>query len=45
MHPTTLTHCKARQVSRDLFSTNQRSCSEVTFLARATKIDLKYLET
>ena len=27
-------HCKARHVLRDLFSTNQRNGSEVTFVAK-----------
>ena len=30
---TTPTHCKARQVLRDLFSTNQGNGSEMTFVA------------
>ena len=35
--------CKARQVLRDLFSTNQRNGSDVTFVA-TTKINLKNLK-
>ena len=38
-------HCKARQVLRDLFSINQRIGSEKTFLAGATKVNLKNLKT
>ena len=41
----TLVHYKARQVLLDLFSTNQGNGSEMTFVARATKINVKYLKT
>ena len=40
MHTTTLMDCKARQVLRDLFSTNQGNGSEMTFVAGATKVNL-----
>ena len=43
LHTTTLMHCKARQVLRDLFSTNQQN--EMTFVARAAKINQKKLKT
>ena len=33
-------HCKARQVLRDLFRTNQGNGSEMTFVAGATKVNL-----
>ena len=42
LHTTALMHCKARQVLRDLFSTNQQN--EMTFVARASKINLKNLK-
>ena len=42
LHTTTLMHCKARQVLRDLFSTNQQN--EMTFVARAAKINQKKIE-
>ena len=32
LHTTTLMHCKARQLLRDLFSTNQGNGSEMTFV-------------
>ena len=38
-------HCKARHVLHDLFSTNQGNGSEMTFMAGATKINLKNLKT
>ena len=38
LHTTTLMHCKARHVLRDLFSTNQRNDSEMTFATGDTKI-------
>ena len=41
----TLIHYKSRQVERDIFSTNQRNDSELTFAAAATKIKLKHLKT
>ena len=40
---TTMMHCKARQVLRDLFSTNQGNGSEMRFVAGATKINFKNL--
>ena len=42
---TTLMHCKARQVFHNLFSTNQGNSSDMTFMAGATKINLKNLKT
>ena len=45
LHATTLMYCKARQVLRDLFGTNQANGSDMTFVAGATKINLKNLET
>ena len=45
MHTTTLMDCKARQVLRDLFSTNQGNGSEMTFVAGATKVHIKNLKT
>ena len=38
-------HCKARHDLRDLFSTNQGNGSKMTYVARATKINLKNLKT
>ena len=37
-------HCKARQVLRKLFSINQGNGSDTTFVAGATKINLKNLQ-
>ena len=37
-------HCKAKQVLGDLFSINQGNGSEVTFVAWATKVNLKNLK-
>ena len=37
-------HCKARQILRDLYSTNQGNGSEIIFMAGATKINLKNLK-
>ena len=45
VHTTALIHCKARQILRDLFSTNQGNGSEMIFVAGATKINLKNLKT
>ena len=45
VHTTTPMHCKARQVLRDLFSIKQGNASEVTFVAWATKVNLKNLKT
>ena len=44
-HTTTQMHCKARQVFRNLFSTNQGNGSNMTFVSEATKIKLKNLKT
>ena len=44
LHTTTLMHCKARKVLRDLFSTNQGNGPEMRFVARATKINLTNLK-
>ena len=38
-------HCKARQVLRDLLSTDQRNGLDMTFVAGATKINLKNVKT
>ena len=38
-------HCKARQILRDLFGTNKGNVSDVTFVAGATKINIKNLKT
>ena len=35
LHTNTLMHSKARQVYRDLFSTNQGNGSEMAFVARS----------
>ena len=40
-----LMHCQGRQVWCNLFSSNQGNGSEITFVAEATKIGLKYLKT
>ena len=45
LHTTSTMHCKARQVLRDLFSTDQGNSSDMTFVAGATKINLKTLKT
>ena len=45
VHTAALMHCKARQILRDLFSTNQGNGSGMIFVARATKIKLKNLKT
>ena len=45
LHKNTPMHCKARQVLLDLCSTNQGNCSEITFVAKACKINLKDLKT
>ena len=45
MHATTLMHCNARQVFRDLFSTNQRKWLRYDICGGATKINLKILKT
>ena len=44
-HTTTLMHGKARQVLRSLFGTNQANGSDMTFVAGATKINLRILKT
>ena len=41
LHTTTLMQCKARQFLRDLLSTDQGNGSDMTFVAGATKINLK----
>ena len=41
LHTTSLMDCKARQVLRNLFSTNQENGSEMIFVAGAPKINLK----
>ena len=38
-------HCKAGHLLRDLFGTNQENVSDTTFVAGATKINLKNLKT
>ena len=45
LHTTTQMHCKARQVFRNVFSTNQGNDSDMTFVAGATKFNLKNLKT
>ena len=45
LHTTALIHCKARHVLRDLFSTNQGNGSEMTFVAGASKINVRNLKT
>ena len=45
LHTTTLRYCKARQVLHDLFSADQGNGSDMAFVAGATKINLKNLET
>ena len=45
LHTTTLMHCKARQVIRDLFSTNQGNGSKMTFVAGTNKVHIKNLKT
>ena len=45
LRTTTLMHCKDRQVLCNLFSANQGNGSEITFVAGATKINLKNLKT
>ena len=44
LHTATPMHIKARQVLRDLFSTDQGNGSGMTFVAGATKINLKNLK-
>ena len=39
----TLMHCKAREVLRDLFRTNQGNASKMTSVAETTKNSLKNL--
>ena len=41
LHTTTLMHCKARQVLHDLFGTNQRNGSKMTFVAETNKVLIK----
>ena len=45
LHTTTVIHCKARHDLRNLFSANQWNGSGMTYVAGATKIDLKNLKT
>ena len=45
LHKTTLMHCEVRQVLRDLFHTNRGNGSIMTFVAGATKMNLKNLKT
>ena len=45
LHTATLMHCKARQVLRDLLSTDQGNGSDMTFVAGTTKINLKNMKT
>ena len=45
LHTTTLMHCKARHVLRNLFSANQGNGSKMAFVAGATKINLNKLKT
>ena len=45
MHTTTLMHCKARQVLRDLFGTNQGNGSKMTFVAGTNKVHMKNLNS
>ena len=45
LRTTTLMYCKARQVLHNLFSTNQGNGSDMTFVAGATKINLKNMKT
>ena len=45
LHTTTPMYGKARQVLHDLFSINQGNGSEVTFVALATKVNLKNLKS
>ena len=45
LHTATLMHSKARQVLRDLFSTNQGNGSKMTFVAGTNKVHMKNLKT
>ena len=45
MKKAVLMHCKARQVIRDLFSTNQGNGSKMTFVAGTNKVHMKNLKT
>ena len=45
LHTAVPMHGKARQVLHDLFSINQGNGSEVTFVALATKVNLKNLKS
>ena len=45
LHTTPLMHCKARQVWRDVFSTDQGNGSDMIFVGGATKINLKHVKT
>ena len=45
LHTTALMQCKARQVLRELFSTNQGNGPEMTFVPGTNKVHLKNLKT
>ena len=45
VHTTALMPCKARQILRAFFSTNQGNGLEMIFVAGTTKINLKSLKT
>ena len=44
LHIITLIQYKIRHVLRDLFSTNQGNGSEMTFVARSAKFNVRYLK-
>ena len=44
-HTTSPMHCKVRRVLRNLFDTNKANGLDMTFVAGATKINLKNLKT
>ena len=45
LNTTTLMHCTARQVLRNLLQTNRDNGSNMTFAAGATKLNLENLKT
>ena len=45
LHTTTLMHCKAIQVLRDLLSSNQGNGSKMTFVAGTNEVHIKNLKT
>ena len=45
LHTATLMHSKAREVLRDLFSTNQGNGSKMTFVPETDKVHMKNLKT